>query len=400
MSKTIITGPQAQITSPLLAFDFSDYAERSHKSISEISHTSIGFQCQSSEVGRNILIAKQELDEYALLTNQRQETITNKNSYPAIGNIRFVHKNKMPIESFDLLPDRFGDNSVSLVKTLFKAAEDRLKNNLVLVSTAGSITYALLEDERTPDWDNIQDIDLRVHTNKDLSDKQKLKLIKHLFDVLQKNGITTETDKQLSFHNWGVQGWSIKDKTEKMYGMHITIEHLDKLFGNKSTMGRYKAFDNFYGTNDSLTKLRDKLKEVGIEGILGEEEKFYYEFLGKIQDSTKNNVPEVKKLKYIKRMYQMFALRGRGKEYKWLLDEYKGLKKKFDEDKYQAIVSYSLPELESIERLQEELIEYFERREKNFSGLVLTQTKKDESYTNKLAELFYDILNKVTKFLK
>ncbi|MDD5174029.1 MAG: hypothetical protein PHV48_04310 [Candidatus Omnitrophica bacterium] len=269
------------------------------------------------------------------------------------------HKN---ISNVDLsLPkSRFGVSGVNIAYVLISALNEELKiadpANAPIVSVIGSLSYALT-DTGDIDWDAIGDFDLRVHTDKPLSKDAMQRITVLFYNKLRALGVNVQTtgveEADAFTRSILMQKWGISESSGKAYRTQILFADEKNLFEGEAGFDSYRPTDLFFGNTERLNTI---LNKVGLDAIVARTEIFYKSMLKDAQREYRDsNWPNKAKVKLLKQFYQLAYLRG--EKLFWLLNAYKELSNKYDEQLFVESYEEAIDKLLRIgdDQLREEL---------------------------------------------
>jgi hypothetical protein len=218
----------------------------------------------------------------------------------------------------ELPSSRFGA-AVDLERIFEEAARESL-GYVPLFSVFGSYTY-IRTAEGLPDWDHIGDLDIRIHARKSLSFKQYLDFKTKVFEKLrQEKGLIVDSkgiddpQKRGGEHIY----WGIRDiKTNNSLVLTIHMGNLDDVFEGTGSFMSYRITDRFFGDISALEVLTKNLSERNILQTTGQ---FYRDALREVK-SVGNPYTSKSVQGKLKTFYQLAVMRGKGEEYRWLIDE-------------------------------------------------------------------------------
>ncbi|NQT22715.1 MAG: protein kinase, partial [Candidatus Omnitrophica bacterium] len=227
--------------------------------------------------------------------------------------------------------DTARDEKVSLkeISTLMISENPDKPKDISLVAVSGSPTYLLKEDD-TPDWSQIGDLDVVEYCEQDASD---------------------------------IVVWSSRTRATQL-PINFSICNIDALFkedividDNRINVGAFRLTNLYFGNYDRLNRI---LNEVGLEGILDRSVEFYIHMLQRIkQDVDSGKDLQEHAAKMLKRLYELAFMRGKEKDYQWLLETYKTIKEKFDEGLFKSACQRALNGLQDTQNLKENFTERF-----------------------------------------
>lgn len=243
-----------------------------------------------------------------------------------------------------ILPkDRFGAevNIINLMKDLLKSK----LGEIPLISIIGSLSYAFDENGRIM-WDIINDLDIRVHTDKLLSDQEYNEIKFRLFDALRKSGVNVFTPEvnnpDDSFRKTMMQLWGIVDSAGKVHEVHLINAGTKVLFSDKEGLGSYHAAELFFGDTEMLNKA---LKAEDVDSVVEKSALYYERAVQEVKDDMSQDYSDSDP-KPLKRLYQAAYILGKEAQFRWLLERYKQLCEKYDDKLFRDSCGQALKQLD------------------------------------------------------
>ncbi|GEM_PF-2525735 len=223
------------------------------------------------------------------------------------------HQNGATLNNFLLPAGRFGRRDVNLVTTLLRASSEVLGYK-PLISVTGSLTY-IFKPDGTTDWDKVQDIDLRVRVDDQLSSATRRRIIGRFYEILNRE----LGDASVIFS--GSKDYlkaGVKDRFSNIYPIDILFANYDQLFRQRRSIHAYKMTDFFFGNTKRLNEVMTK---AGISTV-EKNNLNYYLYLSKKIARNKSN-PSTPNSKLLKALYQLAFFVGTNDEFAFLLNDFK-----------------------------------------------------------------------------
>lgn len=255
----------------------------------------------------------------------------------------------------ELPAERFG-TTVNLGAILEEAAMESL-GYVPLFSVFGSYTYART-DQGLPDWQYIDDLDIRIHTQKKLTFKQyvdfKVRLFKRLAqeEGLQVHSPDIDDPTKAGFTQ---PRWGIMDRQSgNILQLQIQFGGLDELFAGTESFMSYRVTDQFFGDVSFLDVITENFS---VRELLRPTVRFYKETLSGLRNEMNDSgVFDVLLPGWLKTLYQLAVMRGKGEGFRWLISEFdrfhdQNKNKVFDRVEFNRVLERALAELDVAEQV-------------------------------------------------